>query len=81
MSARGSIRDLNETELVYAESIGKKVLQARKELGLSQSSLAEMANCTRLTISLIEKGKRLPNVKTLMILSSVLGKQLNIKLN
>lgn len=39
------------------ESIGKRILERRKELNLSQEALAEKSEVCRATISALENGK------------------------
>ena len=39
------------------ELIGNRILERRKELNMSQETLAEKSNVNRVTISLLETGK------------------------
>ena len=39
------------------ELIGSRILERRKELNMSQETLAEKSNVNRVTISLLETGK------------------------
>ena len=52
---------------------GITLSQLRKEAGISQEKLAELAGYDRTYISLIERGLRMPTVKTLFDLSKPLG--------
>lgn len=45
--------------------IGKKVKEARKRLGMSQSDLAKNAKTSLTTINRLEKGKQSPHASTL----------------
>lgn len=53
-------------------SVIKKLLEKRKEKGLSHESVAEIAGVHRSTISLIETRKREPTLLTLLKISNAL---------
>ncbi len=59
----------------YAE-IGKRVRLAREEAGLSQEELGKLLNCSGVTISTWETGKRRISLEDLHSLARVLGKPL-----
>ncbi len=46
-----------ENKIISLEELGKRLMQVRECLGLTQKELAEMFNKTQNTISLIENGK------------------------
>jgi transcriptional regulator with XRE-family HTH domain len=73
-------------------AFGKILRQHRKKVGVSQEQLANLANLDRTYISLLERGKRQPSLKTIFLISSVLNilpseliydveQYINIKLN
>ena len=45
-------------------SLGKVILQRRKEMGLSQEELAKRSNVDRAFLSAVERGKRQPSFGT-----------------
>lgn len=62
-----------EKDLLIA--FGKKVSEARNKKGISQEELAFEAGFDRTYISLIERGKRNPSLKTILRLCEVLKVQ------
>lgn len=54
-----------------------KMKLARVEKGLSQQELADLADVTRQTIGLIEKGKYNPSIQLCIRIAKVLDKTLN----
>lgn len=56
-----------------AARLGRNVFMARRRGGLSQEALAALASLHRTEVGLLEKGKRLPRVDTLIKLASALG--------
>lgn len=52
-----------------------RLREARSELGLSQSRLAEMVGVSRNTISSIETGQFNPTAKLALILCTALGRK------
>lgn len=54
----------------------KRVKIARKEINLSQHSLANMVGCTQSMISKIESGKKKPSDKLKISISKVLDKSI-----
>ncbi|MBS1989672.1 MAG: helix-turn-helix transcriptional regulator [Cyanobacteria bacterium SZAS LIN-3] len=51
-------------------SLGKVILQRRKDLGLSQEQLAKRANVDRAFLSAVERGKRQPSFGTVSKVAS-----------
>lgn len=58
--------------------IGKQIKRHRQEIGLSQEMLAEKVYVSRQTISNWETGKNYPDVKSLLLLSSLFNVTLDI---
>ena len=56
-----------------ARDFGKVLRETRKRQGLSQQSLALETDLDRTYISLLERGKRQPSLRTLFILAEALG--------
>lgn len=54
-------------------TIGEKILILRKQLGLSQTQLAQRAGLANSTICDIEKNRLTPSIKTLEKITSVLN--------
>ena len=52
-------------------SLGNKILELRKKIGLSQEQLGEKVNVTRQTISNWELGETAPNPEQLKLLSQI----------
>lgn len=52
--------------------LGRNLFMARHRAGFSQEALAALASLHRIEIGLIENGKRLPRVDTLIKLASAL---------
>lgn len=59
------------------KTIGRRVQQHRKRLGLTQAELAEEADLAPQTISRIERGALEPSVTTLVALAKVLSVSLD----
>jgi transcriptional regulator with XRE-family HTH domain len=55
-----------------AERFGRNLFLARRRVGYSQRELAVLASLHRTEIGLIENGRRLPRVDTLVKLATVL---------
>jgi len=51
-------------------SLGKVILQRRKEMGLSQEELAKRSNVDRAFLSAVERGKRQPSFGTVSKVAS-----------
>lgn len=52
--------------------IGKRIKAAREKVGLSQEQLAEKANVSSGTISMIERGVRAPSIEVLVSIVNIL---------
>lgn len=72
---------LDAEEMQYARQLGARVLYLRQAKKLSQRGLSELAGVDMATISLLETGKRLPNLRTLIKLSGFLGAELDIQID
>ncbi len=57
-------------------AFGARMRAERERCGLSQESLAEVANVHRTQISALELGRREPHLTMLLILADVLGSNL-----
>lgn len=62
------------------ESIGKRIRERRKELGVNQQTLADLAGVGINTLLAIERGEGNPRLSTLMAIFDTLGLQLDVKL-
>ena len=62
-------------ETITFEELGKRLMQIREYLGMTQKDLADMLNKTQNTISLIENGKS-ASVNTLLPLLSFYSKHI-----
>jgi len=60
-----------------AERFGRNLFHARHHAGFSQAELARLTSLHRTEISLIERGRRLPRVDTLIKLSSALAEEVD----
>lgn len=63
--------------VIYLMELGKKVALARKQKGLTQEELADMANITVRTVQRIESGQTIPRAFTLKSLEQALGTDFN----
>jgi transcriptional regulator with XRE-family HTH domain len=59
--------------VTISERFAENLAGQRQSLGLSQEELAARANIHRTQISLIESGKRMPRLDTLVKLAGALG--------
>lgn len=57
----------------FAITLGKKIAIIRKAKGFTQTRLAEIAGFDRMTIALIETGKKNPSMATIYQLSLALS--------
>lgn len=55
------------------EEIGKRIVKARKDKGISQEQLASDSGIDRSHIGFIEQGRRKPTVSTLSKITKTLG--------
>ena len=53
-----------------SESIGKRIKEERMARKINQTELAKIVNTTQDTVSLWEKGDRIPSIENLIILSN-----------
>ena len=58
---------------LYLNEVGKRILERRKKLGLTQEALAEKSDLTTQFVSNIENGKRGMRPENLMKISRVLN--------
>ncbi len=65
--------DGRRVDRAAAERLGRNVFKARRRAGFSQEELGAMACLHRTEIGLVESGRRLPRVDTLLKLGSALG--------
>ncbi len=55
------------------EALGQALRDARLKVGLSQEALGEACDRHRTYVSLLERGKHSPSIKTLFSMAEVLG--------
>ena len=58
---------------LYLDEVGKRVMERRKRLGLTQETLAEMSDLTTQLVSYAESGKRAMRPENLMKIAAALG--------
>lgn len=63
---------MSENELLL-QQIGKRIIERRKKLGLTQEALAEKVDMTTQFVSYAESGKRAMRPENLLKISSALG--------
>lgn len=63
---------MSENELLL-QQIGKRIIERRKKLGLTQEALAEKGDMTKQFVSYAESGKRAMRPENLLKISSALG--------
>ena len=63
---------MSENELLL-QQIGKRIIERRKKLGLTQEALAEKGDMTTQFVSYAESGKRAMRPENLLKISSALG--------
>lgn len=68
---------MNENEQKLLQSIGRKIVERRKELGLTQEDLAYSADVDRTYIGYIENGRN--NVTIAMLYKIAKALKLNLK--
>ena len=64
---------IDDTLEINMYLIGDRIREARERKHLSQMKLAMLANLSLITVSNMESGKYLPNLKNLIKVSRVLG--------
>lgn len=65
---------------IISVDIGKIVQERRKELGLKQQDLAEMANVTIKSIYAIENNKGNPTIDVISKVFNVLGLEIKVQI-
>lgn len=63
---------MSENEL-FLKEVGKRIIERRKKLGLTQEALAEKGEVTTQFVSYAESGKRAMRPENLLKISSALG--------
>lgn len=63
---------MEELEL-YLNEVGKRIMERRKKLGMTQEALAEKSGVTTQFVSYAESGKRAMRPENLMKIASALG--------
>lgn len=58
---------------LYLEEVGKRIMERRKTLGLTQEALAELSGVTTQFVSYAESGRRAMRPENLMKIASALG--------
>ncbi len=58
---------------LYLDEVGKRIMQRRKKLGLTQEALAEISDLTTQFVSYAESGKRAMRPENLMKMAAALG--------
>ena len=61
-----------QSEAIY-EEIGKRIVEARRQQGMSQEKLAADSGIDRSHIGFIEQGRRKPTIKTLHKITGTLN--------
>lgn len=64
---------------MLVEQFGDTIRQRRKELGITQSHLAELAEISINTLYKLERGQGNPSLDVLNILAEVLGMELTLE--
>ncbi len=59
------------------EKLGRKIQKARKEKGITQERLAEMADISRTYMGHIEQGRRQPPLDTMQKIAKALKMKVN----
>lgn len=61
------------TQTRLAESWARRLVERRHQLQLSQQQVAELAGITQAGVSLVESGRAVPQVPTILALAKALG--------
>ena len=64
---------------MLVDSFGRLIKDRRKELGITQPHLAELAQVSTNTLYLLERGKANPSVEVLAKIAEVLGLELKLE--
>lgn len=67
------MRLLMAESLLNLEDVGKRIMNRRKKMGLTQEALAEQSDVTTQFVSYAESGKRAMRPENLIKISSALG--------
>ena len=62
-----------ENRSTVSKKVGSRIADLRKEKGLTQEKLAELAHLNRTFVGYVEKGDRNPSIKTVAKIAKVLG--------
>ena len=65
---------------MLAKELGAMIKQRRKELGITQPDLAELAKVGLNTLYTLEKGKSNPSLEVINKLTEVLGMELKLEI-
>ncbi len=63
--------------MLNLKSIGEKIVEARKKIGLSQADLAQQISISPQAVGKWERGESMPDISTLSRLAEILGVDLN----
>ena len=58
---------------LYLDEVGKRIMERRKKLGMTQEALAEKGEVTTQFVSYADSGKRAMRPENLMKIASALG--------
>ena len=64
---------IDDVSIMMLILIGDKIREARERKNLTQMKLAELAELSTITISNMESGRFLPNLKNIIVLSNILN--------
>ena len=64
---------------MLASTIGQTIKQRRKELGITQPDLAELAGVSKNTLYQLERGQGNPSLDIITKLAEVLGMELKLE--
>ena len=64
---------------MLVDSFGRLIKDRRKELGITQPHLAELAQVSTNTLYLLERGKANPSIEILAKIAEVLGLELKLE--
>ncbi len=75
----GGTGDRVMQEGTFSESLAREVLRRRRELGLKQVELAELAGCSTRFVHTVEAGKPGLRLESLLRVLAVLGLRLEVR--
>ena len=64
---------------MLASTIGQTIKQRRKELGITQPDLSELAGVSKNTLNQLERGQGNPSLDIITKLAEVLGMELKLE--